>query len=132
MDGIIKQYRMYVKDYAINRELLEMSSNPVHFYEIPSMIERKYMYANSENILREQFLLFSDQSMLHYLPNHEGARSFYELLSKNTIKPTEYPEWELADLRWLGSRNDINIDGDGTIRMNVSRVRLLRPLLIFT
>jgi hypothetical protein len=66
--------------------------------------------------------------MLHYLPNHEGARSFYELLSKNTIKPTEYPEWELADLRWLESRNDINIDCDGTIRMNVSRIRLLRDL----
>lgn len=128
MDGIIKQYRMYVNDHAINRELLEMSSNPVHFYEIPSMIERKYVYANSDNILREQFLLFSDQSMLHYLPNREGARSFYELLSKNTIKSTEYPEWEMADLRWLESRNVMTIDVDGTIKMNVPRIKLLRDL----
>ena len=128
MDGIFKQYGMFVKDHTIDRELLEMSSNQVLFHDIPSMIEKKYAYANSDDIQREQFLLFSDQSMLHYLPKHEGAQSFYELLSKSKIKSTDYPEWEMDDLRWLESRNDIIIDSDGIIKLNTSKIRLLKDL----
>lgn len=128
MDGIFKQYKMFANNHAIDRELLEMSSNPVRFCDLPSMIERKYAYANSDSIRREEFLLFSNQSMLNYIPKHRGARSFYDLLNKDSIKLSDYPKQEIPVLRWLESRDDIEIGVDGTIRMNTARVRLLKDL----
>lgn len=128
MDGIFKQYKMYVTDRSIDRELLEMSSNPVRFQELPSMIEKKYAYANSKEILREQYLLFSDQSPVHYLPNHKEARNFDDLLTNNTITIAEFPKWAIDDLRWLESRNDITVDNQGIIHVNTKRLRLLKDL----
>lgn len=128
MDGVLKQFRMYVTDHVINRELLEMSSNPVCFHDLPSQIEKKYAYANNESIRREQFLLFSDQCMLHYLPQYKTARSFFELLRKCTVNISNYPEWATNDIKWLESRDTISIDSKGIIHMNNSRVRLLKDL----
>ena len=128
MDGILKQYRMFVSNHSMDRELLEISSNPVRFEELPSLIARKYAYANSNDIIREQFLLFSDQCMLNYLPQYEEEESFCDLVKKHSAKLLDYSEWETADLKWLESRNDIIIDEAGIIHLNMPRVHLLRDL----
>ena len=128
MDGIFKQYKMFVKDHTIDRELLEISSNPVPIHEIPSMISKKYAYAQSEDINREQFLLFSDQSRLHYLPDHRDEHCFCDLVRKNKIRKTEFPEWTMNDLNWLVSRNTITVDSEGNIQLNIPKVRVLKDL----
>ena len=129
LDGVFKQFRMFVTDHVINRELFEISSNPVSLSELPSMLKNKYAYANSESIAREQNLLFSDQSMLMYVPKYENeARSFADLLIKHTITLSDYPDWEVKDLNWLQERGSINIDETKIIRLNERRVALLRDL----
>lgn len=129
MDGILKQYNLFVQYGSIDRELLEMSSNPVTFDTLPSMINNKYVYANSAEIEREQFLLFSDQSMLHYLPNIKRSfKNFFEVLSSCEVKISDYPEWEINDIRWLEKRGTIHIDTSGMLHSIDSRVRLLQDL----
>ena len=129
MDGILKQYSLFVKNHTIDRELLEMSSNPVVFEALPSMTDNKYVYVNSAEIQRELFLLFSDQSMLNYLPNHnETYKSFFEVLSTRQVSIEEYPEWKMVDIRWLEKRGTISTDTSGLIYMNKPRVYLLRDL----
>lgn len=51
MDGILKQFRMFVRDGEVDRELYEMSSEHVDFGQIPSLIAEKYVYPNSELII---------------------------------------------------------------------------------
>lgn len=128
MDSILKQYSMYVTDHGIDRELFEISSKPVSFPGIPSQIEKKYAYNNSADIEKEQFFLFSDQCLLHYLPQHEKARSFYELIRKNNVKLTEYHDFERNQLMWLKSRNTILIDDEGFIQLNKPKAYLLKDL----
>lgn len=130
MDGILKQYRMFVTNHNIDRELFEMSSHPIRFSEIPSMIKRKYAYANSNEIAREQFLLFSDQSMLNYLPRLGNARSFFELVNNSKVYLSDYTEGEVATIKWLEERNSIFIEKDGTIGFNLQRVYVLRDLYL--
>ena len=48
MDSFFKQYNIYVTNHDIDRELFEISSKPVSFQGIPSQIEKKYAYGNSE------------------------------------------------------------------------------------
>lgn len=129
MDGVFKQYSLYAKNQAIDRELLEMSSNPISFASVPSMIENKYVYSNSEAIEKEQRLMFSDQTMLGYFPNQDVEyENFFDALSAQEVNISDYSEWELGSIQWLSERNVIKIDSSGVIHMNELRVRLLGDL----
>ena len=131
MDGVLKQYDRFVKYNIIDRELFEMSSKQTAFSDLPSMINNKYAYANSKEIEREQYLLFSDQSMLHYLPKQKKSfKSFFDALASCEVNIIEYPEWEMNDVRWLEKRGDIRVDTNGIINYVDSRVTLLQDLYI--
>ena len=129
MDGILKQFQLYVKHGEINRELLEMSSNHTVFSALPSMTEKKYVYANSKDIENEQYLLFSDQCMLGYLPDTgKTYGSFCKALASQPIKASDYHDWEQSDLNWLVQRGTIRIDESGIIQVNIPRVIMLQDL----
>ena len=66
IDGVLKQYRLYCEDGYVDRELLEMSSGHIVFESLVSMRDKKYAYCNSDDLSTEQFLLYSDQSMMCY------------------------------------------------------------------
>lgn len=129
MDGILKQYNLFVQYGSIDRELLEMSSNSVVFAALPSMLNNKYIYANSIEIEKEQLLLFSDQSMLTYIPNIKRSfKNFFEVLSSNEVKITDYSGEIVSDIRWLEKRGVIRVDPCGVLYSVDLRVRLLRDL----
>ena len=129
MDGILKQYSLYARYHTIDRLLLEMSSNHVIFSDLPSMIENKYAYSQSENIEKELILLFSDQSLLNY--DHKRRiceHSFFDLARKNRMHILDYHEEVHSRLKWLEERGTILIGKDGVISFNVPRVLLLQDL----
>ena len=129
MDGIFKQYRLFTQHNAIDRELLEMSSNPISFATLPSMTQKKYVYPNSPAIIREQHLMFSDQTLLGYFPDQDDKyANFFDALSAREIYISDYPEWELGDVQWLKERNVITTSSSGILQMNKLRVKILRDL----
>ncbi len=129
MDGILKQFSLFVKYHRIDRELLEMSSNPVVFKDLPSMMHNKYAYANSNEIETEQFDFFSDQSVLRLIKKHgERFHNFYSLLLSTPVNISDFPEWHHPKLRWLEKRTDIYIDSTGMIHLNKPRILLLYDL----
>lgn len=129
MDGILKQYKLFVENGDVDRELLEISSKPLAFEALPSMLNNKYVYGKSQEIEKEQYLLFSDQSMLHYLPNkQETFKSFYEVLSSREVTLADYPEWEINNIKWLEKRGAIYIDTNGIIHSANKRIGLLYDL----
>lgn len=129
MDGIIKQYSMYLEDGKINRKLFEMSSNPVSISKLSSQIKNKYAYANSENIKKEMFALFSDQCMLSYIEKYGSQYGcLYNLLKEEKINIADYIENYKGSIEWLRDRGCIFIDGDGYISINTCRSFLLKEL----
>lgn len=129
MDGIFKQYRLYAQHNEIDRELLEMSSKPISFETLPSMTKNKYAYSNSTAIMREQHLMFSDQTLLGYFPDQDDKyETFFDALSAREIHISDYPEWELGDIQWLKERNVITTSSSGVLQMNKPRVKILRDL----
>ena len=72
IDGVLKQYRLYCEDGIVNRELLEMSSGHIVFDSLKGCLENKYIYASSDTLLNEMFLLFSDQSMMSFTRKTES------------------------------------------------------------
>lgn len=129
MDGIFKQFRMYVQDGEIDRELFEMSSEHIIFSQLPSFIKNKYAYVNNQQIQNEQFLLFSDQSSLRYTEKERGKyKSFYELLLNKKMKLSDFADFQKKDIKWLIERGAIIIQENNFLTLNKSRTFLLKDL----
>ena len=129
MDGVIKQYSMYLEDGKIDRRLFEMSSNPVSISKIPSQIKNKYAYANSEKIKKEVFALFSDQCMLSYVEKYGSQYGcLYDLLKNERVNILDYRENYKESIEWLRERGCIFIDDDGYISLNKCHSFLLKEL----
>lgn len=129
MDGVLKQFKMYVDDGDIDRELFEMSSNPMIIGLLPSIITPKYAYSKSEEIKTEQNLFFSDQCMLSYVPKYgEHFECFFDLLMNYNLNINDYDDYNKPELQWLNERGAIKIEEDGNIKVNILRVSILKDL----
>lgn len=118
IDAVLKQYRLYVEDGEINRELFEFSSSVYKIVDACSMIERKYLYPGNADISKDLFLLFSDQCMLSYTEKTgETYNSFIELIINENIRVSDCPEYNHIDLKWLLDRAVIFEDNDGYLRI---------------
>ena len=125
-DGTLKQYSLFSEDGKVDRELLEMSSKPVFFRDVPSFIANKYAYANSAEIRREMYLLFSDQSILHYT---EKTKSDYQMLphmlQSVEIYQEDFEHYQKDAVDWLIERGSVQIGDSGRLQINEARVVLL-------
>lgn len=128
MESVLKQYKMYVDTGCIDRELFEIASTAITIRTLPSQVSDKYAYVCSDGLKQEMFLLFSDQSLLAYLPDHKGHSCFAELAEMERVKLDDYKPHEKASLDYLITRQTIDTDSTGYIILNHKRVFLLKDL----
>lgn len=129
IDGVLKQYRLFLDDGFVDRELLEISSGHVVFSEIKSMVNKKYAYSKSEELKHEQLILYSDQSMITYT---EKTQSRYDnlpqmlLLEEMTME--DFHEYQQGSLNWLINRGTIIQEQAGKLTINKEKVVVLKDL----
>lgn len=129
MDGILKQYRMHVKNGGIDRELFEMSSEQMVIGDVPSQIKEKYAYANSNVIQQELHMMFSDQTGLSYTERTKSKHpTLFELLKNETMFMEDFAAHQVTSLNWLIKRKTIILNEEGKLILNSGRVRLLKDL----
>lgn len=118
-ESVLKQYSIYVKNGNIDFELVGMSTTPVIFENIKSMVADKYVYGVGEDYKRLSFWLFSDQCMLSYIERiqKEGRHydCFIDLLLKEAIYLSDYQEGDRGAFENMASYDLISIDNDGRI-----------------
>lgn len=129
MDGVLKQFRMYVQDGEIDRELFEMSSEHIRFSNLSGFVKEKYAYANNDDIRREQFLLFSDQSLLGHIEKIQNRYSrFIELIIHEDVRFSDFWEHQQINIRWLIERDIVEENVDGYLKLNFTKVFILKDL----
>ena len=129
MDGVLKQFRMYVQDGAIDRELFEMSSEHVIFSKLSGFIKEKYAYENSDDIQRTQFLLFSDQSRLGCIGKMRDKYSrFVELIIHENVRLLDFWEYQQTDIHWLIEKGIVEENADGYLKLNIAKAFILKDL----
>ncbi len=129
IDRILKQFKLYVEEGSINTRLLEMSSSPVKFDSVPSLIKEKYIYASSEEITKSMFLLFSDQSGLAYTKRtRSDYHDLYALLANVKIAYTEFARHQQQEIDWLISQGFLYMDTSGFVCLFEKKCDFLRDL----
>lgn len=129
MDGVLKQFRMYVQDGEIDRELFEMSSEHIIFSSLSGFVKEKYAYGNSSDIQREQFLLFSDQSLLGYIEKTQNRYNrFFDLMMHENVSFSDFREHQQENVQWLIEHDIVKENSDGYLELNISKVFILKDL----
>ena len=72
IDSILNRYKLFVEYGVVDTEILEMNSSPVRVEDIPSLVQKKYVYSNDGQIGHVMHNLFSDQSMLYFVKAYSG------------------------------------------------------------
>lgn len=129
IDGVLKQYRLFCEDGYVDRELLEMSSGHIVFGDLSSMRERKYAYSASNDLLLEQHLLYSDQSMMSYTEKTGSKyRTLPQLLMLERMTKEDFAHYQQRNMDWLIARSTVSISDDGCLRINKIRAYILKDL----
>lgn len=132
-ETVIKQYVLYLRNGCIDFDLVAMSTTPILFKDIGSLIENKYVYGSGTDYDNLTHMLFSNQNLLSHLNRiYEEGRHyncFYDLLSKETIFLSDYREEEGSSFEYLASFDIISISEDGRIQPNNKvKIAILRDL----
>lgn len=129
MEGVLKQYRMYARNGKIDRELFEMSSDPLVWGEVPSLILDKYAYPSGDDIQKEMFLLFSDQSTLSYTTKTQSKYStLFQMLKQEKMRVVDFEKFQVPSINWLVKRGALHQNEDETLELNNPRVGILKDL----
>ncbi|MDR0841457.1 MAG: hypothetical protein LBN26_08785 [Christensenellaceae bacterium] len=132
-ESILKQYSLYVNNGEIDFELIGMSTTPILFDRVPSLVSKKYIYGGNKNYAKLTFLLFSDQCMNSFVPRiHEQKKeyeSFLDLILNEQVNLSDYDKREHPAFEYLADYDLIEIAPDGLISVNnKEKVEVLRDL----
>ena len=113
-DAAIKQFTKYVQNGEIDFELIQMSTKPIAFESIPSLNDGKYIYGKGKTFNGLCSLMFSDQSMIHFVERiHKQGKnyeSFLELIRNEKIYLSDYPDFDIPSLETLNRYELISVD----------------------
>lgn len=134
-DSIIKQFSFFVKDEKIDFELVGMSTKPIKFDNIPSLIERKYICAGNDECNNLSFLFFSNQSLLNFnnktLNDGKEYESFTDLIMHENIKYNDYENFQKDILDTLISKGIIEISKGFIVLKDTITVAILKEIYNF-
>lgn len=132
-ESILKQYKLFVEDGSIDFELLQMSSTPSAIKDIPSLLEKKYIYFNEDNkeLVGCSNLFFSNQSLLAYVDpfKEKDYHTFFNLLTNEKVNFNNYEEHHKPELNYLIDKGFLSLDKENFIQItNIQKVLILKDL----
>ena len=133
MEMAVKQFSQYAEKKKIDFELLSISSGSPKYNAIPSLNSKKYIYGCGKDFEEIKFFLFSDQCFLcfpeRFLKKNKLYKSFFELISYETVYKNDYRETEQRFLEKLLSHGFIVIAEDGKLSFgNIVKLKVIKDL----
>lgn len=100
---LLKQYRIYVEERTISRELIKATKDECRIEDIPSLVQNKYASINENNqtVKNVMFLLFSDQSALSYINSKLNDSNLFSLITNSEISYDCFQEFQKERIDYL-------------------------------
>ncbi|MEG0597719.1 MAG: hypothetical protein RR502_06715, partial [Oscillospiraceae bacterium] len=128
IESVLKQFQLYVEEGEIDHELLQISSHPILFKDVPSLLTDKYLYSKGEDYEYVAHCLFSNQCMLAYIPEKEiHYDNFFELISAEEVCPSDYKR-KMPELDGLIEKGYIRLTDCNMLEIASDEVYILRDL----
>lgn len=129
MDSVLKQFKLWCEDGEIDDELLHMSTEHMFIKDIPSMVDNKYIYPCGKVYQTITHLLFSDQSIIHYIPGlSKNYDTFYSLLEEQDVYYDMFQEYQTPSINWLIEHDIIKLNEEKRIVPYREKLKLLNEL----
>jgi len=117
-ESMLKQFKLYVTEGKIDHDLLQISSAPLNFKNIPSLVNKKYAYGYGKEFQKLKFLFFSDQSMLWYVePYKDKYKNLYYLLLFEDIKLDDFKRYQKPAIEELIEEGYLKINSKDYVKI---------------
>lgn len=129
MEGLVRQFGLFVEDGFIDFDMLGMSSEAVAYTDVPSALRGKYAYrVDGTDLVGILNALFSDQSWLTYIRDDLQDINFARLVVKNRLQMNDFAEHQLPGVTYLVDHG-VLADRDGCLVLaNNERFLILHTL----
>lgn len=118
IESILKQYKLFVEEGEIDHELKQLSSQPILFRKIPSLVEKKYVYGKGDEFRKLAYWFFSDQSGLSYVKPFESKyHILYSLLINEEVRITDFANYQMDIIDYLVKKGYLYVDSDEYLRI---------------
>ena len=114
LDYLIKQYKCFVEKGSIDFELIKISSKPIKFEEIPSILENKYFYEKDWKLEKLKNIFFKTN---FFIKTWSKTDNLFNLLSSKNLRINNFSNYEKDIINQLISEKDLYIDKDNFIRI---------------
>ena len=129
LERILKQFKLYVEEGSIDKELLQISSKQIKYEYIPSMIKNKYLYPVKNVCSPLMNLLFSDQSKVLYTEKFKSKyNTLYELIKHENLLKSDFFDSQIPSIEYLVEKNILNCGKGAQITLNADKAALLKDL----
>lgn len=129
LECALKQYAFYCEHGEIDQDLLSVSTQPVIFCDLPSLQEKKYVYAANDECRRIQHLLFSGQSRL---PGKEDGKGNYlpfgRAVMRGLVSADDVTHIGKQIVEELQQKGIIRIGDDGTFAADLDKMAIYEEL----
>jgi hypothetical protein len=95
MESVATQFTLFVENVELDRDLLAITSDPVRYKHVPSLLTGKYVYpSDGDEIAGVLHALFSDQSALNYISEGMKADNAASLLIENQVAYADFEDYQ--------------------------------------
>ena len=129
MESVANQFALFVENNELDRDLLTMGSDQVHYKELPSALVGKYIYpSQDETITGVLHLLFSDQSGLGYIHEELQADNAVGLLMRNEVAYADFHDYQKQGVDHLIDLGILENAGGNLRFVSVEQLLILRAI----
>lgn len=127
LDGVLKQFKLFVENGTINRELFELYTEQCKIKSIPSFIENKYVYSNSNDINNAATILFHDSSLAIFSSEKSDYDCLCTFFLKENVDIKKMNDNQLNYLSCLKKIDAITVIG-GKVKLNRDVAIILKDI----
>lgn len=129
MESVAAQFSLFVENGELDRELLTISSDPVRYRDLPSLLHGKYIYASATNEIATILdLLFSDQSPLTFINEERNAEDAVTLLTEHQIAYADLLNYQKPAIDFLIEHGVLEDIGEQVRIVSGSQLLMLKSL----
>ena len=111
VEYLLKQFKSFVQYKEIDHELLSLTSEPLLYENIPSLLEEKYIYVNNPIMKNILHYLYSDQTTLNHKKNtNKFYKNLFEFLNKEIVFYFDFEDYDIPIINDLFNYNILSLD----------------------